>query len=70
MQDQNQMFYMEHRDELLRTCPGQWVGIHAGRLVGVWQSPDEAYAATARLTGSDVFVRHLVLDAPSLLTTA
>ncbi len=54
-------FYEANRDELLRTCPGKWIGIHAGVLIGIWESCSEAYDNTVRLANSeDVHIRQAV----------
>ncbi len=74
MQAIDAKFYEKHREEFVRSCPGQWIAIHAGRLVGIWPTVAEAYDAAVRLTGSeDVFVhqavpRHLepIFRAPAL----
>lgn len=54
-------FYEANRAKLLKSCPGKWVGIQAGVLIGIWESCSEAYDDTVRLSGSeDVHVRQIV----------
>ncbi len=54
-------FYEANRAKLLKSCPGKWVGIHAGVLMGIWESFGDGYDDTVRLSGSeDVHVRQIL----------
>lgn len=61
MQAVDVAYFEVNRDELLARCPGRWVVIYDGKLLGDWATFAEAYGAGVRLAKSeDIHVRQVM----------
>ena len=49
---EEQAFYAEFRATLLRDHPGKWALIVGRKLLGVFDSPDTAYAEGLKISGN------------------
>ena len=56
-------FYEKIKQDLLGTAPGQWALIHAGELVEVYPSYQEAYdAAAAQFGSAQVLIKEILAE--------
>ncbi len=61
MQAIDAAYFEVNRKELLARCPGRWVVIFDGKLLGDWETFAEAYGAGIRLANSeDIHLRQVV----------
>ncbi len=62
-----QAFYKESRDKLLKEHPGKWALIVERKLLGVFDSPDTAYAEGLKAVGNvPMLVIQILPEQPTL----
>lgn len=57
----------EVRHELMRRHKGEYAVIRGGKLVGSYETPEEAYLAAANREGAQTIVAHLVDEPPKVV---